>query len=241
MNGASTKGQPFFSVLRLRLRSQRQRPNRRLPPPCGNADVTDTSASDPRSPYAALFPLIRQHLWGPDGKPPAAWDERREGSVLKRLLMHRSVSQIEVAILGLARLRDTGMITWLRKGEKVTSRALYNTRSGVSQMFELATREYWQTAKRRPKRPSFSLLGDFLMHSLRQSATYKRYIRSPEWRARRQHILARAALRCERCNRFGVALEVHHLRYDNLGDEPETDLQVLCLNCHKTADRERGA
>jgi len=198
-----------------------------------------TDPNDPRSPYQVLFPLIRQHLWAPDGKPPPAWDERREGSVLKRLLAHRSLSQVEVAILGLAQLRDTGQIDWLKRGTKVTSRALYNTRSGVSQMFELATREYWQAAKRRPRRQTASLVGEILMHSLRQSDTYKRYIRSPEWRVRRQRVLARAAMRCERCNRIGGGLEVHHLRYDSLGFEPDSDLEVLCPDCHKMADQER--
>ena len=104
------------------------------------------------NPYAVLLKLVREHLWKPDGKPPAAWDERREGSVLKRLLVHRSVSQIEVAILGLAQLRDSGQVDWLKPGDKVTCRALYNSRSGTSQVFELATAEYWRLAKKRPKR-----------------------------------------------------------------------------------------
>lgn len=194
---------------------------------------------DVRLAYKVLFPLIRQRLWTPDGLPPPAWDERREGSVIKRLLIHRSQSQIEVAILGLAQLRDEGSIDWLRPGQKCTMRALYHTRNGVGQMFELATAAYWRTAKHRPKRSNMSAIGDILMHSLRQSHEYRLYIRSPEWRARRDQVLARAAYRCERCGLYGRGLEVHHLRYDNLGHEPDEDLQVLCLDCHPTADAER--
>lgn len=193
-----------------------------------------------RNPYQLLFPLVREYLWPPDGAPPPAWDERREGSVLKRLLIHRSVSQVEVAILGLAQLRDSGQIDWLRKGEKVTSRALYNTRSGPTQMFELATRAYWQQVKRRPRRPTAQLLGDFLMHALRQSREYKQYIKSPAWKVRREEMLRAAAYRCQRCRRFGVAVEVHHRTYDNLGHEEEGDLEVLCTDCHKAADIERA-
>jgi hypothetical protein len=195
-----------------------------------------------RAPYAVLLPLVRDCLWPPDGKPPTAWDERREGSVLKRLLAYRSVSQVEVAILGLARLRDTGQIDWLAPGAKVTSRALYNTRSGYSQMFELATREYWRTVKRTPKRTSaFSGVGEILFGMMRQSETYRTYIQSPEWAERRQRALSRAGARCERCKAFGVRLEVHHLTYTNLGHEPDEDLQVLCLPCHKIGDQERAA
>jgi 5-methylcytosine-specific restriction endonuclease McrA len=199
-----------------------------------------TATSGTRTAYAVLLPLIRAHLWAPDGMPPAGWDERREGSVLKRLLLHRSVSQLEVAILGLAQLRDAGEIEWLARGSKVTTRALYHTRSGVSQMFELATRAYWQQAKRRTKRPAAQQLGDFLFHALRQSASYKAYMRSAEWRTRRAQRLATAAHRCERCHAYGVALEVHHRTYANLWHEPDEDLEVLCVPCHRAADAERS-
>lgn len=197
-------------------------------------------------PYATLMPLVREHLWAPDGKPPEAWDERREGSVLKRLLAHRSVSQIEVAILGLVQLRDRGEIDWLRPGQKVTSRALYNSRSGASQMFELATRAYWLTAKKRPKKRERTV-GEILEHAIRvsegrgTSERYRRYLNSPEWAAKRAGALARSGMRCEDCGAYGVPLEVHHLRYDSLGFEPDEDLRVLCLECHDRADaRRRG-
>lgn len=113
--------------------------------------MTRSTAKRPSHLYTTLFGLVRKHLWCPDGKPPAGWDERREGSVLKRLLCHRTVSQIEVALMGLAMVRDLGVVDWLKPGQKVTSRALYNSRSGVSQMFELATRQYWRSANNRPR------------------------------------------------------------------------------------------
>lgn len=166
-------------------------------------------------PYATLFPTIRAKLWPPDGKPPEAWDERREGSVLKRLLIHRSVSQVEVALHGLALLRDSGQVNWLKPGTKVTSKALYNTRSGVSQMFELATAEYWRKAKR-PVRQAASHVGDILFRVLRLSSEYRRYLKTPEWRERRARALIDAAHRCEGCQQIGGELDVHHLTYTNL-------------------------
>jgi hypothetical protein len=120
------------------------------------------------NPYAVLLKLIRANLWKPDGKPPGDWTERREGSVLKRLLVHRTVPQLEVAILGLAQLRDSGCIDWLKPGVKVTCRALYNSRSGVSQMFELATSEYWRTTKKRTPRGMQSL-GEILNEAQRRA------------------------------------------------------------------------
>lgn len=189
-----------------------------------------------RSPYQVLFPLIREHLWIPDGKPPAAWSERREGSVLKALLRHKSVSQVEVAILGLARLRDTGQVEWLAPKAKVTCLALYHTRCGVMQMFEKATTEYWRTVKRTPKRSSFQRIGEILVG---MSQKYREHMDSEEWRATRKRVLARAMMRCERCNAFGVPLEVHHLTYERFGKERDDDLQALCRDCHVHADDER--
>src|SRR3990172_1819984 len=118
--------------------------------------------------YATLLPLVRAHLWVPDGKAPLGWSDRREGSVLKRLLAHRSVSQLEVAILGLARLRDAGQVSWLKPGDKVTCRALYCSRSGVSQVFELATHCYWrERRKHAPQR--MQLLGNILNEAMRKA------------------------------------------------------------------------
>lgn len=192
-----------------------------------------------QEPYATLIPLIRRELWSPDGKPPAGWDDRREGSVLKRLLVHRSKSQVEVAILGLAQLRDSGQVDWLKRGDKVTCRALYNTRNGVSQMFELATAAYWVKAKKKRPRPQMESMGDVIFGIMAYSGKYKAYLQSPEWRATRERVLARAGLRCERCQSYGDGLDVHHLRYTSLGHEPDEDLEVLCRPCHNAADAER--
>jgi 5-methylcytosine-specific restriction endonuclease McrA len=187
---------------------------------------------------AELFPLIRKLLWAPDGKAPPAWDERREASVLKRLLVHRSISQVEVAIRGLAELRDSGQIAWLKAGQKVTCRALYNSRAGATQMFELATAKYWSIAKRRPRVPLESI-GSIMFHMLRQSSEYKAYLRSDAWRVRRERALEVAGRRCQRCPAC-TDLQVHHLRYTNLGNELDEDLEVLCSRCHKAADAERA-
>lgn len=183
-------------------------------------------------PYATLLPLIREKLWQPDGKPPAAWTERREGSILKQLLVHRSVSQLEVAIIGLAMLRDSKQVNWLHPGAKVTTRALYNSRSGVSQMFELATGAYWRTAKQR-KKPWVSSLGDVLFSVLHHSGKYREYLRSPEWKAKRERALVLGAHRCCRCLQVGGELDVHHVSYERLFDEIDEDLEVLCRTCHE--------
>ena len=44
---------------------------------------------------------------------------------------------------------------------------------------------------------------------------------------------------CERCFLITDKLELHHKHYDTLGNEQDSDLEVLCEACHKVADEER--
>ena len=71
------------------------------------------------------------------------------------------------------------------------------------------------------------------------SAEYTSYIQSPEWLWRREKALERAGYQCEDCGEEWLILQVHHVRYDNLGNEQDDDLKVLCVECHDIADRER--
>lgn len=63
------------------------------------------------------------------------------------------------------------------------------------------------------------------------SRRYEEYLRSPEWKAKRQKVLARAKHVCEGCLE-APAEEIHHLSYDNFGDELLFQLVALCRPCH---------
>jgi hypothetical protein len=70
---------------------------------------------------------------------------------------------------------------------------------------------------------------------------YECYLSSRAWRRVRNDALMRAQLRCERCDKGGllVGLEAHHRTYEHLGDERDDELEALCAECHRRADRER--
>src|SRR5262245_14671819 len=62
---------------------------------------------------------------------------------------------------------------------------------------------------------------------------YPDYLRTPEWRRRRDRALARALWCCEWPDcRARKVLEVHHKTYNRLGDELDQDLAVLCPQHH---------
>ena len=95
----------------------------------------------------------------------------------------------------------------------------------------------------------------------RQGRVYHEYLRSPEWKQKRQAVLNRAMLSfirkpliirqmrdrygrkpiCERGECLNVAKDVHHYNYDRVGKEQigmepepseENDLIALCRECH---------
>lgn len=62
-------------------------------------------------------------------------------------------------------------------------------------------------------------------------AKYQKYMRSEAWRSKRRQVLNRAKGRCEKC-RERNADHVHHITYQQLGNEPLHDLIALCWQCH---------
>lgn len=60
--------------------------------------------------------------------------------------------------------------------------------------------------------------------------SYPQYLLSDWWGNKRRMALALQD-KCQRCG-FKDQLDVHHLTYENLGDEKDEDLIVLCRRCH---------
>ncbi len=60
---------------------------------------------------------------------------------------------------------------------------------------------------------------------------YKAYLKSPEWKEKRQRVLQFWDYKCATCS-SPLDLHVHHRTYQRVGDEAFNDLIVLCENCH---------
>ena len=72
--------------------------------------------------------------------------------------------------------------------------------------------------------------------STRQTA-YREYLETPKWRNRRDAKLRSVGYHCERCD-SRRELQVHHRTYERLGEELDSDLEVVCVKCH---EREHAA
>ena len=68
---------------------------------------------------------------------------------------------------------------------------------------------------------------------LEKPFNYSDYLKSDHWQKMRKLALSRAKYKCQLCSTKNVKLNVHHNTYENLGNEKNEDLIVLCENCHK--------
>lgn len=73
------------------------------------------------------------------------------------------------------------------------------------------------------------------------SASYEERISSDAWRRLRARRIRQARGRCEWCGWLADRLELHHKTYERLGHERDSDLELLCPDCHRKADVQRAA
>lgn len=72
----------------------------------------------------------------------------------------------------------------------------------------------------------------------RFTKSYKEYMESDAWRAKRELVLKRCCEVCEGCG-IAKATEVHHVHYYHLGNEYLFELLGLCSSCHERITAER--
>lgn len=61
---------------------------------------------------------------------------------------------------------------------------------------------------------------------------YEKYLKTPEWKQKRDAALERDGYRCRACD-SDKKLEVHHRTYVRRGNEDLNDLTTLCESCHE--------
>jgi 5-methylcytosine-specific restriction endonuclease McrA len=64
------------------------------------------------------------------------------------------------------------------------------------------------------------------------NSPYKLYLRTKKWKEKKKALIKLRGRLCEICAST-KRLEIHHLSYQNLFNEPPEDLLILCPTCHK--------
>jgi 5-methylcytosine-specific restriction endonuclease McrA len=70
-------------------------------------------------------------------------------------------------------------------------------------------------------------------------ANYDSYLKTPQWRARRDAVIQRAKGVCEGCGKNHATM-VHHLTYARVKREMLFDLVAICKACHDQVHGEKG-
>ena len=76
------------------------------------------------------------------------------------------------------------------------------------------------------------LLDSKRAEKIKNSSEYQDYITSKEWEETRRLIFKKYDYKCAFCG-ANKNLHVHHITYENLGEEKDGDLVALCSDCHK--------
>lgn len=81
-------------------------------------------------------------------------------------------------------------------------------------------------------------ISDNSLPNTKKFLPYKDYLQTDHWKETRKQALFRSGRKCQLCSNMGN-LHVHHNNYDNLWEETDNDLIVLCDKCHaKFHDKE---
>lgn len=62
---------------------------------------------------------------------------------------------------------------------------------------------------------------------------YREYLKSDAWQQKRAMMFGLRGRKCEKCDATDVTLQIHHLTYANIFNEPPEDLQIVCIECHE--------
>lgn len=68
---------------------------------------------------------------------------------------------------------------------------------------------------------------------------YRTYIRSPEWRKKRERAFKILGRKCQKCGKT-KNLRVHHKHYETLYHESAEDVEIVCTDCHPMQDEIRA-
>lgn len=97
---------------------------------------------------------------------------------------------------------------------------------GIWQRYQMQHREQAQDRARRDRESKRAEFFEW----------YDQYLKTPDWRTRRQMVLQRSKGLCEGCG-AQKATQVHHTTYDHVGAEFLWELRAICEECHDRITR----
>lgn len=90
----------------------------------------------------------------------------------------------------------------------------------------------WAKVNIKKKKKVVQVIPEFKAATHYDYTKYLKYLKSPKWRELRENLFKVRGKKCEMCDKV-TNIQVHHLTYKRLFNEPLSDLLVVCDSCHK--------
>ena len=101
--------------------------------------------------------------------------------------------------------------------------------------FDIIARDgYWKSLANKRKQTADEIAKEAEEKLIARKSFYNEYLKSDAWREKRRLVIERQKNICSGCS-IAPVQEVHHLSYDNIGDELLWQLQGVCRSCHEKA------
>ena len=125
--------------------------------------------------------------------------------------------------------KDDVFCKWVIPASSLKQWEAYRVREPV---FHWKSQPVWWIVEKVAHQREIMFEGDYSTDSdIKHRRHYKLYKESPEWKATRERRKRMDNYQCRKCGARSM-LEVHHLTYEHLGNEPMEDLITLCHDCH---------
>ena len=119
---------------------------------------------------------------------------------------------------------------WLQKnGIKANRKIKRNMRKAIERLKRI------ENVKRRDTSKDWHRL---FLSNPHDKKLYEAYLCSKSWRKKQNAIKERCNNVCEDCHQYAM-VDVHHITYENIGDERLDELLGLCVACHQRKHPEK--
>jgi len=99
---------------------------------------------------------------------------------------------------------------------------------------------HYRGKERAPSKPVHLVPPQSVVAVSKPQPSYKEYLLSEEWQAKRLAVFERDGNRCRLCN-SARGLQAHHRHYKNIFHEEIEDLTTLCHACHERYSKDHKA
>lgn len=113
----------------------------------------------------------------------------------------------------------------IKKGDYDLDKLEFKDETKAEEFFKLQHREYLEIRK------IFKEYKKENKQISKKTPGYKEYLKSPLWQEKRELVLKRDNYLCQACL-TDAAVQVHHLSYKHVFNEPLFELISVCLRCH---------